>query len=169
MEEAEPLPGPSGEGPGAGHGRGAGRWRGVGRGRGAGHTIEDSSEEENGDTSFLHLDYLGADTEEQSSDSSEEEEEDGDESEEDEEQVQEKEEGDESEEEEEKEEKEEEEVEDNPPAARQKKRGLEEHQFGVGDFVTAVYEGQWLLAQVDIDQEKSWHVSCQSHLHGKGW
>jgi hypothetical protein len=92
---------------------------------------------------------LGADIEEESSESSEEEEEDSDESEEDEEQVQEKEkEGDESEEEEE-------EVEDNPPAARQKKRGMEEYQFEVGDFVTAVYEGQWLLAQVDIDQDKA--------------
>ncbi len=27
--------------------------------------------------------------------------------------------------------------------------------FEVGDFVAAVYEGEWLLAQVDIDQDRA--------------
>ncbi len=79
VEETEPLAGPPGEGQGAGCGRGAGRGRGagcgrgMGRSRGGGRSIEDSSDEEYADTSILHLDYLGADSEEKSSDSSEEE------------------------------------------------------------------------------------------------
>jgi hypothetical protein len=30
-----------------------------------------------------------------------------------------------------------------------------EQQYEIGEFVTAVYEGQWLLAQVDIKQDES--------------
>ncbi len=30
-----------------------------------------------------------------------------------------------------------------------------EVEYDVGDFVAAVYEDQWLLAQVDIDQDKA--------------
>jgi hypothetical protein len=42
----------------------------MGRSRGGVRFIEDSSDEEYGDTSILHLNYLGANSEEESSDSS---------------------------------------------------------------------------------------------------
>jgi hypothetical protein len=74
----------------------------------------------------------------------------------------------EQEEEQEQEQEEEEEEEDDRPAATGK--ALQENSAGVkksgehyevGDFVTAVYEGQWHLAQVDIDQDhaSSTHVN----------
>ncbi len=31
----------------------------------------------------------------------------------------------------------------------------QEQEYQVGEFVTAIYEGQWLLAQVDIDQDNA--------------
>jgi hypothetical protein len=100
-----------------------------GRSEGWRVAAHDSSDEE--DTGTIYTDLMGADEEENGDSSSteeEEEEEDDDENEETQEEESEEEEGD---------------VEMNM------------ENYEVGDFVTAVYEEQWLLAQVDIDQQNA--------------
>ncbi len=60
-----------------------------------------------------------------------------------------------SEEEEEEEEEEGEEEEGEKEQEGEKEMDAEMEVFEVGDFVAAVYEGEWLLAQVDIDQDRA--------------
>jgi hypothetical protein len=44
---------------------------------------------------------------------------------------------------------------------RQQQDGNQDKEYNVGDFVTAVYEGQWLIAQVDINQD----MAGESHVN----
>ncbi len=95
---------------------------------------------------IIQTDYLGADSddEEKNSDSEEEEEE-----EEEDEEEQEQEEGE-----------QEQELVDDPPVEvelKENRRRKQKKQYEVGQFVTAFYEGKWLIAQVDIDQDKAGH------------
>jgi hypothetical protein len=158
-QEDEPLPGPSGEGPGrAGRGRGAGRSRGAGRGRGGRSSSTSDEEDEydvddfdDEDSNIIHTDYMGADPDEESfeDDSSEEDDTKGEEDKQDE-----------AEKEEEEAEEEQEEEMSVKESEKEKLRGREKRRkeketYEVGEFVTAVYEGQWLLAQVDIDQDQA--------------
>jgi hypothetical protein len=50
---------------------------------------------------------------------------------------------------------------DDQAAEKKKEEEKVKQHYEVGEFVAAVYEGQWLLALVDIDQDKA----CKTHVN----